>query len=209
MTRPRYDITRTVDPEKVRTFIDNCRRAGDEEGIRIGQNHLFRVLAEQSARDFMPELMHDHLVVRFMEMTAGVEELRGTRASRTRNALRVSDDKLATIERLLRRWARKGSRPQDGTETFHFLNQVGRLDLTGEALLLEFCDRFATIDAQAVAEARERLAYFGYPPAVELRRKYLADVEAARTRASEGAARVAAERGLTARDRTIPRKDEL
>jgi hypothetical protein len=204
MNSLRYDITRTTDPQKVRTFIQNCRRAGDEEGIRIAQRHLFRVLGEQLVRDFAPGLMQDPLVIRFMEIVVAVEELRGTRASRTRNALKSSDDKLAIIERLLRQWARKGARPQDGTETFHFLNAAGRLDLSGEALLLEFRDRFTAVDTQAIAEARERLAHFGYQPAVELRQKHWMEVEVERSRTRVSVDAVANTRGLAARDATIP-----
>ena len=204
MIKNRYDITRTTNPAKVRTFIENCRGAGDDTGVRIGRDHLFVVLAENIARDFAPQLMHDPLVIRFLEMMVCVEELRGTRAARTRNALKAGHDTIATIERLLRQWAKKGTRPEDGTETFHFLKNAGRLDLTGEALLLDFCDRFAAMDAQAVAEARERLAYFGYRPAVELRRQYWEEVDAGRARASLEAAMVAAKHGLTSRDATIP-----
>src|SRR5262245_33155072 len=203
MIRPRYDITRTADPQTIRTFVENCRRAGDNEGVSIGQKHLFRVLAERDARDFAPELMHVPLVIRFMEMMVAVEELRGTRASRTRKALKASENKLAVIERLLRQWARKGARPQDGTQTFHFLNKAGRLDLSGEALLLEFRDRFTSVDAQAIAEARERLAYFGYQPAVELRGQYWNQVAAEQSRMSLGAATLATKSGLAARDATI------
>ena len=184
MPRTRYDITRTSDPTQVRTFIENCLKARDHTGVRIGHEHLFRLLADQSARKFGPELMKDPLLIRFLEMTACVEELRGTRASRTRNTLKASGDKIKTIERLLRQWARKGSGPADGTETFHFLRRVGRLDLTGEALLLEFNGRFATSDAQAVADARERLASYGYPHAVELRRQYRERVDGLRAEAA-------------------------
>jgi hypothetical protein len=201
--RPRYDITRTADPKKIRTFVKNCRRAGDNEGVSVGQKHLFRVLAERDARDFAPDLMHDPLVIRFMEMMVAVEELRGTRSNRTRKALKASENKLAVIERLLRQWARKGARPQDGTETFHFLNKAGRLDLSGEALLLDFRDRFSAVDAQAIAEARERLAYCGYRPAVELRRQYWDQVAAEQSRTSVGVATLATESGLAARDATI------
>jgi hypothetical protein len=203
MTRPRYDIVRVADPQKIRTFIENCRRAGDDEGVRIGQRHLFRVLGEQGARDFAPELIQDPLVIRFMEMMMAVEELRGTRASRTRNALKASDNKLGVIERLLRQWARRGARPQDGTETFHFLNNAGRLDLSGEALLLEFRDRFTSVDAQAIAEARERLAHFGFQPAVELHHQHRSEIETERSKTRVSAESVAAKRGLAARD-TIP-----
>jgi hypothetical protein len=203
MTRLRYDITRTADLEKIRTFVANCRRAGDEEGVQIGHSHLFRLLAEQGARDFGRDLMNDPLVIRFMQMIVAVEELRGTRASRTRNALKAGDDKLGVIERLLRQWARRGARPQDGTETFQFLNNAGRLDLSGEALLLEFRARFTSVDAQAIAEARERLAHFGYQPAVELLRQHRMEVEAERSKARAGVDTVAAKLGLVARDATI------
>ena len=60
------------------------------------------------------------------------------------------------------------------------------------------------MDIEAVAEARERLAHFGYPPAVELRRQYWEEVNTGRARASEIVAMVAAKRELTARDATIP-----
>jgi hypothetical protein len=203
MSRPRYDITRTADPIRVRTFIENCRKAGDETGLRIGQEHLFRVLAEQGARQFPPNLVKDPLVLRFLEITACVEELRGTRASRTRNALTASEDKLKTIERLLRQWARKGSGPEDGTETFHFLKGAGRLDLTGEALLLEFRDRFVDMDAQAIAEARERLANCGYPPAVEMRHQYWEKVRAERENAISNVALADQKKGLVFRDLTF------
>src|SRR5262249_29946163 len=129
--------------------------------------------------------------------------LRGTRASRTRKAMKASENKLAVIERLLRQWARKGARPKDGTETFHFLNKAGRLDLSGEALLLEFRDRFSSVDAQAIAEARERLAYFGYQPAVELRGQYRNEVAAEQLRTSVSVATLAIKSGLAARDATI------
>jgi hypothetical protein len=203
MIRPRYDITRTADPQKIRTFVKNCRRAGDHDGVTVGQKHLFRILAERDARNFAPELMHDPLVIRFMEMMVAVEELRGTRSNRTRMALKTSENKLAVIERLLRQWARKGARPEDGTETFHFLNKAGRLDLSGEALLLDFRDRFSAVDAQAIAEARERLAYCGYQPAVELRRQYWDQVAAEQSRTSVGVATSATKSGLAARDATI------
>jgi hypothetical protein len=199
----RYDITRTSDPVKIRIFIENCRKADDQIGVRMGQDHLFRMLAELGAREFAPELFRDPLVVRFMQMLVCVEELRGTRASRTRNALKASDDKLRTIERLLRQWARKGSGPEHGTETFHFLKGVGRLDLTGEALLLEFKDRFEPIDAEAITEARERLANYNYLPAVELRRQYWERVSAERAGAILNAAASAEKRGLAFRDATV------
>ena len=129
MKSTRYDITRTADPAKVRTFIENCRRACDYEGARIGQDHFFRVLGQNVARDLAPHLIDDRLVAQFCEMMVCVEELRGTRASRTRNALKSGGDTIATIERLLRQWARKGAKPENGTETFHFLNKAGRTRL--------------------------------------------------------------------------------
>jgi hypothetical protein len=203
MMPPRYDITRTADPQMIRNFVENCRRAGDNEGVSVGQKHLFRILAERDACNFTPELTHDPLVIRFMEMLVAIEELRGTRSNRTRKALKASENKLAVIERLLRQWARKGARPQDGTETFHFLNKAGRLDLSGEALLLDFRDRFSAVDAQAIAQARERLANCRYQPAVELRRQYWDEVAAEQSRTSVGVATLAAKSGLAARDATI------
>jgi len=134
-----------TDKVELTKLMANARRLGNEQIY----NEAFRRRSELEGADII-----DPLHSRFMEVLGAYEGLLREKHGRNQPAGRTRQKMArAGIEQCLIDWSLD---PKE-SDAFHLLSERGMLELTGEAVVVQFPERF---EGRVVAAAKARLARF-------------------------------------------------
>lgn len=142
-------IATTTNQDHLKNLIQNARKRGNNEVADAAFRRLIALRAVSEPGTIQHAFWS---MVAAFELVLTEERGRTTRLGYTRRKV-AKDGEIATLSG----WAL--GKPTPG---FRMLAERRMLDLSGEAIVLRFADKFS---AAAVAAAKERLRAYGYQPA--------------------------------------------